>query len=360
MDPMNDASLIVFFDLETTVPPHRTIIEFGAILVCPRKLVEKFSYSTLVRPNDLSIITPDFETKGITRDLVSNAPSFSDIAHYVFNLLDGRTWAGHNIEEFDNARIKEAFGKIGWQPPEPKGSIDTLPLLSETFGKRAGNIKLATLSSYFGLGQQTHRSLDDARLALQVLKNCGAVLFLESTFPDVLTNESWFSPEDVSIPSINASLSPFYRGSPKIQLFHNDVKLKLQCTCLNVRYGPRTSSPLTFVVDAPESLYKVLDCCNRQACSLFEQSGSTSDWKEVITNYGGRDTVRLRIRRYETEIRLNKRNGIERQLHIGADEEVVDLFRAGTLIDALFLVDTYDYEENAGIGLVAEKLIIRS
>ena len=89
MDPGNDASLIVFFDLETTRLPYRTIIEFGAILVCPRKLVEKSCYSTLVRPADLSIITPHFESKGISRDSVANAPSFVDIAHKVFDLLHG-------------------------------------------------------------------------------------------------------------------------------------------------------------------------------------------------------------------------------------------------------------------------------
>ena len=91
MDPGNDASLIVFFDLETTMPPDRTIIEFGAILVCPRKLVEKSCYSTPVRPDDLSIITPDFESKGITLDNVANAPFLVEIADRIFNLLHGLT-----------------------------------------------------------------------------------------------------------------------------------------------------------------------------------------------------------------------------------------------------------------------------
>lgn len=322
MDPGNDASLIVFFDLETTMPPDRTIIEFGAILVCPRKLVEKSCYSTLVRPADLSIITPDFESKGISRDSVANAPSFVDMAHKVFDLLHGRTWAGHNIEEFDSARIKEAFQKIGWQPPEPKGTIDTYPLLEETFGRRAGDMK-------------------------------------ESKFPDVVENDAWFSPDDISIRSINASLAPFYWGNPKIQILHKDVRLKLHCAHMNVRYGPRSSSPLTFVVDAPESLCEVLNCCNDQAYSLFEQSGSTSNWNDVITVYARRDTVRLRIRKRKTEICLSRRNGAEQRRRVSDDEEeLMRLFSSGTCIDAIFLVDTYDYEGQAGIGLVAEKLVV--
>uniref|UniRef100_A0A7C9DRN9 Exonuclease domain-containing protein n=1 Tax=Opuntia streptacantha TaxID=393608 RepID=A0A7C9DRN9_OPUST len=362
MDPGNDASLIVFFDLETTMPPDRTIIEFGAILVCPRKLVEKSCYSTLVRPDDLSVITPDFESKGITLDNVANAPSLVEIADRIFNLLHGRTWAGHNIEEFDWARIKEAFQKIGRQPPEPTCTIDTYPLLEETFGRRAGDMKLATLASYFELGEQRHRSLDDARMALQVFKNCGAVLFLESKFPEVVEIDAWFSPDDIYLPSINVSLTPFYCGKPKIQILHNDFRLKLHCARLNVHYEPRSSSPSTFVVDAPESLCGVLNWCHDQAYNLFKQSGSTSKWNDVITVYGRRDTVRLRMRRHKTEIiQLNRRTGAEQRMRASDDWELMrSLFDRGTCIDAFFLVDTYDHEEQAGIGLVAQKLVVYS
>ena len=38
--------------------------------------------------------------------------------------------------------IKEAFVDIGRKPPEPSGVIDTLPLLREAFGQRAGNLKV--------------------------------------------------------------------------------------------------------------------------------------------------------------------------------------------------------------------------
>ncbi|KAJ8452309.1 hypothetical protein Cgig2_006114 [Carnegiea gigantea] len=168
---------------------------------------------------------------------------------------------------------------------------------------------LASLASYFELGEQPHRSLEDARMALHVFKNCGAVLFLESEFPDVVENDVWFSPDDISIPSINVSLAPFYWGNPKIQILHKDVRLKLHCAHMNVRYGPRSSSPLTIVVDAPESLCEVLTCCDAQAYSLFEQSGSTSNWNDVITVYAKRNTVRLRIRKRKTEICLNRRKG---------------------------------------------------
>ncbi|TKY55073.1 NEN2 protein [Spatholobus suberectus] len=197
--PVEDRSEIVFFDVETSVPTRPgqgfAILEFGAILVCPRKLTELRSYSTLVRPADLSVISPLSERcNGITADAVAASPTFADISHLVYDLLHGRIWAGHNIIRFDCVRIRDAFAEIKQPPPEPKGTIDSLSLLTQKFGRRAGDMKMATLATYFGLGRQTHRSLDDVRMNLEVLKYCATVLFLESSLPDIFTANSWVSP----------------------------------------------------------------------------------------------------------------------------------------------------------------------
>ncbi|KAE8670796.1 Protein NEN4 [Hibiscus syriacus] len=117
---------------------------------------------------------------GISRNDVVSAPSFSEIAGKVHDLLHGRVWAGHNIVRFDCVRIREAFEKIGRPAPEPKGIIDSLPLLTRRFGRRAGNMKMATLA----------KSLDDVRMNLEVVKYCATVLFLESSLPDILMR-SW-------------------------------------------------------------------------------------------------------------------------------------------------------------------------
>lgn len=84
----------MFFDVETTVPirPGQgyAILEFGAILVCPKKLVELESYSTLVRPADLSLITSlSVRCNGITKADVVSAPTFSEIADRVYDILQG-------------------------------------------------------------------------------------------------------------------------------------------------------------------------------------------------------------------------------------------------------------------------------
>ncbi|KAL1536699.1 protein NEN4-like [Salvia divinorum] len=187
---------IVFFDLETTVPqkPGQRfwVKEFGAIVVCPRKLVELESYCTLIRPGDLSAVgarpaRPD----GITRKEAAAAPPFSEVADAIFKILDGRIWAGHNIQRFDCVRIKEMFADINKPAPSPAGIIDSLGVLREKFGRRAGNMKMATLADYFGLGEQKHRSLDDVRMNLEVLKHCATVLFLESSLPPSALNWQW-------------------------------------------------------------------------------------------------------------------------------------------------------------------------
>ncbi|XP_022736583.1 protein NEN2-like isoform X2 [Durio zibethinus] len=209
----DDRSQICFFDLETTIPGRRgqgfAILEFGAILVCPRRLVELDNYSSLVRPDDLSYISPaSVRCNGITRDDVAVAPSFSEIADKVHDFLHGRVWAGHNIVRFDCVRIKEAFEKIGRPAPEPKGIIDSLALLTQRFGRRAGNMKMTTLANYFEIGKQTHRSLDDVRMNLEVLKYCATVLFLESSLPDILTADIAISPGPTTRSSINSKSSP--------------------------------------------------------------------------------------------------------------------------------------------------------
>ena len=83
---------IVFFDVETTVPAGTGqrfwVLEFGAIVVCPRKLVEIESYCTLIRPNDLSAVAAK-RFSGITRDAVASAPRFEEVAERIFGILNG-------------------------------------------------------------------------------------------------------------------------------------------------------------------------------------------------------------------------------------------------------------------------------
>ncbi|GMY15587.1 protein NEN1-like isoform X2 [Fagus crenata] len=408
---------IAFFDVETTMPTGteqgRAILEFGAILVCPRTAVELDSYSTLVKPADIFLHSFVSRANGITRDALASAPTFLHIADHVYDLLHGRVWAGHNIERFDSARIREAFAEIGKPAPEPKATFDSLPLLEERFGNRAGDMKLATLANYFELEQQRHRALDDVRLNLEVVKNCAAVLFWESSLPEIFpaqedafdmdseeSSEEYSSemyseesseesstaavsescddsarflePDDVRIPAISADLVPIYRNRTqpqRMQLFHKDSILQLCCTHLKVWSGIRTNfARLNFVVHAPPSLCKVLNECDDHAQKVSTDSGSSSKWWPMVTSTNNYPTVKLQIPAaksgdgvYATEI-YKKDSGTEQRLVFRKFDraKLPPLFTPGTFVDAFFSLDTYDYKQNAGIHLVAKKLVINS
>ncbi|XP_054822450.1 protein NEN1-like isoform X1 [Prosopis cineraria] len=439
MDRTQDRSEIVFFDVET-IYATSVIVEFGAILVCPETLTERHNYSTLVRPSDPSIIPPVFERRnGITRDALAGAPTFDDIADTVYELLHDRIWAGHNILEHDCLCISEAFAEINRPPPEPKGFIDSLVSLTEKFGSRAGNMKMATLAAYFGLGEQTHRSLDDVRMNLDVLKHCAAVLFLESSLRDTSTVNSRISPdattshskekslpdgsssdavqqhyfafgpfhdetnkesirsqmfssaavseacngiftvlklEEISISCLTPRLVQLDGGDLKIQLLHKGLPFQLFCVNLKIRYGVNAKfrdhvgrPKLNFVVDASQRLREVLEACDNMAERLSFESGGSS-WRWIVTWEDGFNYpfVRLHIPAaecenvalYGAEIYRRESSGtIKRLLFNKFDAgEMSSLFKRGTFVDAVFSLDSYDYQQNAGIRLIARGLTI--
>jgi DNA polymerase III epsilon subunit-like protein len=85
-----DREEIVFLDVETSTPPRVLLLEFGAVVVCSRRLVDVSSYTTLVRPADLDAVPdPTARCNGITRDTVADAPPFRDVADKVYDVLHG-------------------------------------------------------------------------------------------------------------------------------------------------------------------------------------------------------------------------------------------------------------------------------
>ncbi|XP_028788241.1 protein NEN1-like [Neltuma alba] len=468
MGQTGERSEIVFFDVETTIPTCAgqgyALLEFGAMLVCPEKLKELHAYSTLIRPANPSLISPaSVRCNGITREAVASAPTFADIADTVYELLHERVWAGHNILRFDCLRIREAFTEINRPPPSPKSTIDSLPLLTQTFGRRAGNMKMATLATYFGLGQQTHRSLDDVRMNLEVIKHCATVLFLESCLPDVLKSRvspkvaarscsvgkslqdnglsdmetesillvspiatqcneekrpttsspiaessklanpvhypqpqttspaalseaTWSSsrdfavlkPHEVLISSLTTTLFTSHHGSKRIQLLHNGFPFQLSCADLRIRFGisgrfcDKAGRPkLNIVIDASQSLCEVLEACDSISLCSFLDSGSSSEWKPVlITRKEGsfnHPTVRLQIpvslcmgntAILAAEVyKKESVSGTVQSLRFNKVDirELGSLLMPGNLVDAIFCLDQYEYQQSAGIRLT-EKL----
>ncbi|KAF8408134.1 hypothetical protein HHK36_007276 [Tetracentron sinense] len=412
---------IAFFDLEAK---KEFIYEFGVVLLCPQRLSVLDSYSTLVRPDD-----PYFDSlepvmsNGITRDELASAPTFPQIAHKVYDFLHGRIWAGHFIDGWDCPRIQEEFEKFGLRAPQDMGTIDSWKLLKERFGEhRARNLKMATLANCFDLGNQTHRSLDDVRMNIDVLMKCSMFLLLEPSLPNALITNSWFSqndttipvpvsvetpsnaavqegsnvydgflePDKVLIPFISASLVPSSRGGQKIQVLHKDHPLQLYCRRLRVIFGPNSKYSdhadrlkLNILVDPSPSLCKVLDVCDNLAKWVSVKSDSSSEWLPVvkIKNHLA-DSSRIDYQKkiyssgiqlhipygdstiYATEIYQRDASGNDDMVFFSTVDvdELKSLFASETLVDACFSLDVYDYEQQntAGIRLVAKKLIIHA
>ncbi|KAI3521791.1 hypothetical protein L1887_11265 [Cichorium endivia] len=418
-----DRSEIAFFDLETTIPTRPgqsyAILEFGSILVCPKKLIELESYDTLVRPHDLSLLSPDYvRANGITADAVVSAPTFSEIASRVYDILNGRVWAGHNILRFDCVRLREAYAQINRPPPEPKGTIDSLALLTQRFGRRAGDMKMATLAAYFELGRQTHRSLDDVRMNFEVVKHCATEsvnpaeqipIPVESlnlrpesipsneamvedssstTLSDAFNKRTEFiTSNEISRPSITLSVAPFLHGSQRIQILHRDIPLQIRCDAMRIRFGLSTKfvdhagrPRLSFVVDLNSSdLCDLLDACD-SITKRFVDSDSNPEWRPIVSRKPGfydSPTIRLHLRTvigdsngWMTEIYLKESSlssssssssSLSTQQLVSSNYEVAELealFRPGSFVDAYFSLDPYNYQQNAGIRLVAKKLIV--
>ncbi|KAL9264251.1 NEN1-like protein, partial [Drosera capensis] len=202
----------------------------------------------------------------------------------------------------------------------------------------------------------------------------------ESSLEGCSSSCAFFAPDDLFIPAISASLVPFYCGSQRIQILHDNIILKLHCTHLKVRFGISTKfvdhagrPKLSFVVDGPPKVCDVLDECDRVAQRLFLQSSSTSDWRPLVTRKNGYwnfPTIRIRIptlvtgegASYATEIYQKEAvSGAEQKLSFSRFHaaELDALFTPGKFIDAFISLDPFDYQQNAGIRLVAEKVVIR-
>ncbi|XP_037418897.1 protein NEN4-like [Triticum dicoccoides] len=171
---------MVFFDVEAaqspSLPGECSLLEFAAILVCPRRLVEVSSYSILIRPDDAG-------ADGGVLSASSSAPLFEDVFPDIFELLDGRVWAGHGILRAGCPRMREAFAAFGLGAPEPVGVVDSLDVLlaqgaQGCFGPAATgddsqeeDEEAAALAEHFGIGARRTRGLrclDGARVSLEV------------------------------------------------------------------------------------------------------------------------------------------------------------------------------------------------
>lgn len=166
-------------DIETTggFPSQHGITEIGIVLHNGTEIEGK--YETLVNPHQP---IPPFVANmtGITDAMVAVAPSFEEVAPYVFNLLKGRIFVAHNVN-FDYSFVKYHLQQAGFHLHTPK--LCTIRLSRKVFpGFR--KYGLGHLCRELGITiENRHRASGDAMATTQVLdmvlRNNGGMLIKE-------------------------------------------------------------------------------------------------------------------------------------------------------------------------------------
>ncbi|MFJ6567340.1 DEDDh family exonuclease [Streptomyces sp. NPDC091292] len=105
---------------------------------------------------------------GLTRDVLSDAPLFADIADEFAARLADRVLVAHNAV-FDWSMIAREYARASSVPPV-RQRLCTIAL-SKELGLPLPNHKLETLAAHFGVVQQrAHHALDDARVLAEAFR----------------------------------------------------------------------------------------------------------------------------------------------------------------------------------------------
>lgn len=158
-------------DIETTgsYAGDNGITEIAIIVHNGEHVLEKFE--TLVNPG--TIIPYHIQSlTGINNDMVAHAPSFSDIAKKVYNILQKRVFVAHNVN-FDYSFINQELKKAGYDWKAPKLCTVRLSrkifpnLASYSLGKLCQNLEIPI--------HHRHRAMGDVEATVtlfeRLLKN---------------------------------------------------------------------------------------------------------------------------------------------------------------------------------------------
>lgn len=110
--------MFAIVDIETTGghAASNGITEIAIVLHNGKEIEGK--YTTLVNPN-MGIPPYVQSLTGITNTMVANAPQFSSVAAYIFNLLKDRIFVAHNVN-FDYSFVKHHLEEAGFNLNTPK------------------------------------------------------------------------------------------------------------------------------------------------------------------------------------------------------------------------------------------------
>jgi DNA polymerase III subunit epsilon len=153
-------------DIETTggFPAQHGITEIAIVLHNGYEVQGKFA--TLINPHQP--IPPYIANMtGISNAMVATAPSFEEVAPYIFNLLQDKIFVAHNVN-FDYSFVKHHLQQAGLQLQAPK--LCTIRLSRKVFPGFA-KYGLASLCHEFNIKNEArHRATGDALATAKVLE----------------------------------------------------------------------------------------------------------------------------------------------------------------------------------------------
>lgn len=147
----------VLYDVETTgkYKLYDQIVEIGALKVVNHEIVD--TYHSLIY-TDRKISKDAFEKHGITNEMLVGQPTIKEIAPVFLEFIDGFALVGYNISTFDNFLIAEGF-----ETDLMNNYLDVLYKMAQNSEKLKNlqNKKMETIMKYLGMGDETHRALQD-------------------------------------------------------------------------------------------------------------------------------------------------------------------------------------------------------
>lgn len=162
----------VSIDLETTGLNQKKdeILAIGAVPISGTRILAGKSYYRLVKPDRFRIDT--IRIHGLNPKELENAPKFSDIAHEVFSLIEGKIIVGYAVE-MDYGFLKRAFKKEGYRLKNQ--TLDIIDLergICYILGEKLPHeMTLDNLARKYGVKTSyRHNALADAFITAQIFQ----------------------------------------------------------------------------------------------------------------------------------------------------------------------------------------------
>ena len=158
-----DAQGLVFFDTETTGldPAKCRIIEITLYS-------EEGWYSKLLNPGE-PVPERITEITGITTEMVTNAPTFAEVAPEIWRRFEGRTAVAHNAQ-FDMRFLIAEFERAGIAVTNDMYAICTLEAERLARGVKKNNTLTECIGRRGLKAENAHRAEDDVRSLIELYK----------------------------------------------------------------------------------------------------------------------------------------------------------------------------------------------